>query len=779
MNIATKLRVGSLLLALIPAIIVGVVVGWTATGMADDALHHEAKARLTMLRESRSRQIENYFSTMHEQLVVTAETISTQRALNALNQAFHEYAGETLTDSDADRKSLASFYSGPFSAEFAKHNGGSVPQLPDIEKQLGDSAAALQQRFISGSPHPLGKKDELIVLADDSEYARLHGMFHKTFRGLQRRFGYYDVFLVDGETGDVIYSVFKEIDYATSLKTGPFAQSALGRVFASAMAIDQPGSTAITDFERYLPSFDGPAAFMGAPVFYKGEKIGALIFQLPVSRIQDVMTGHGQWQQDGLGQSGESYLVGADGFMRSESRFLLEDKQGFVDLLKKTGAPSQVIEDVTNKGTVIGIQSVDSPGAKAALRGESGFDNFADYRGENVLSSYKPLALDGLNWAILAEIDAAEAYAPAEELHDTLVTQVITVTVLSALVAGLLGFVFANGLSVPLRRIVASMKDISSGEGDLTVRLDASRKDELGELADGFNRFVTTIDALVGKTAVTTESLAASSEELSAITGETREGMAKQHREIEHIATAVEEMTSTVREVARSASSTAEAARQAGSQVDTGKSVVKRNVDSIHALSARMRDSQTLIDALRSDSERVGTVLEVIRSIAEQTNLLALNAAIEAARAGEQGRGFAVVADEVRVLAQRTQQSTEEIRQIIESLQSRSGQSTRALEANNAELLETVSLTESTQSAFAEIEKAVGDLLSMSAQIASATEQQSAATDEIGRNVHVIHDVAQAISAGADQTADSSAELARLGGDLHSMVGRFKVSASH
>jgi methyl-accepting chemotaxis protein len=462
--------------------------------------------------------------------------------------------------------------------------------------------------------------------------------------------------------------------------------------------------------------------------------------------------------------------------MRSESRFLIEDKAGFVELLQQTGAPAAVVDDVRSKGTVISIQSVDSIGAQRAMRGETGFDSFADYRGIDVLSAFKPLRIEGLDWAILAEIDAEEAYAASNELAATLSWQSLLVIGISALIAAVLGYLFAGSISRPLNRIVASMHDISSGEGDLTVRLDESANDELGDLSRAFNRFVMTIDQLVGQVRISTESLSASSEELSAVTKDTRDGMARQQNEIEHIATAVEEMTSTVREVARSTASTAQAAEHAGGQVETGRGVLSRNVQSIHALSQRMQQSQALIDALRGDSERVGTVLEVISSIAGQTNLLALNAAIEAARAGEQGRGFAVVADEVRVLAQRTQESTEEIRQIIESLQARSRESTQALETNNVELLETVSLTESTQSAFSEIEQAVSELLSMSAQIASATEEQSAATDEIGRNVHVIHDVAQATAAGADQTAASSAELANLGNELHALVGKFKVS---
>jgi methyl-accepting chemotaxis protein len=214
----------------------------------------------------------------------------------------------------------------------------------------------------------------------------------------------------------------------------------------------------------------------------------------------------------------------------------------------------------------------------------------------------------------------------------------------------------------------------------------------------------------------------------------------------------------------------------AGSQVNAGRGVLRKNNASVQQLSQRMNASKEVVEALQHDSTKVGTVLDVIRGIAEQTNLLALNAAIEAARAGEQGRGFAVVADEVRVLAMRTQQSTEEIRVIIESLQSRSSQTTHMLQENTQDLEITVSLTEQTQHAFAEIESAVDKLLEMSTQIASATEEQASVTEEIGRNVDNIYQVAQSTATGAEQTSESSRMLARLGDELKRLVGQFQVS---
>ena len=778
MRITTKLRYGSMLLALVPALVVGTAIGWTAVGTAKQAMHENARSRLVALREDRAGQIERYLEMLSNQVLITAESVSTQRGLDFFKKAFAGYAEEVKPDIDAERQALTGFYTGPFLTEFSQRNSNASIDPAAYPKRLNESGIALQYRFIHANEHPVGSKDGLRDLGDGSDYARRHKFFHPTFRKLQQRSGANDIFLIDGETGHVVYSVFKGVDFATSLNDGAFADSGLGQAFEGAMAMEKPGVIEMTDIAPYAPAYRDPAAFMAAPVFLKGKKIGVIAFQVPLDGIRDVMTSGQRWEEAGLGKSGETYLVGADGTLRSESRAALQNLDGFAAMLEQAGADPASVAEIRSKKTAVGIRKIDSPGVRKALAGETGFEAFTDYRDEQVLSAYRPLEVLGMKWAIVSEMDSAEAYVAAKRLQSTIVYELGLIALLFIVISAIFGYLFSRHIGGPLNRIVRSMQNISGGSGDLTVRLDDSAKDELGDLSRAFNGFVATIDTLVGKVRTSTVSLSSSSEKLAAVTEDTRGGVTRQQGEIEHIATSVEELAGTVKEVAQSTAATAEAAEHAGTQVATGKGVLEENVTSIHELSSRMQASRDVVQALRDDSIRVGTVLDVIRSIAEQTNLLALNAAIEAARAGEQGRGFAVVADEVRVLAQRTQESTEEIREIIESLQSRSLETSEMLQSNNAELDSNVALSESTQEAFAEIERSVNELLGMSSQIARATEQQSSTTDEIGRNVNVIHDVAQATATGADQTAQASQDLAQLGVDLRKLVAQFKVSAA-
>ena len=349
----------------------------------------------------------------------------------------------------------------------------------------------------------------------------------------------------------------------------------------------------------------------------------------------------------------------------------------------------------------------------------------------------------------------------------------------AAVVALLLGLALFYSVSTsivaPLRRAVARMEDIASGDGDLTKRLATEGNDEVAELAQGFNHFADTVQKLVQQVQGSTTQVATATEEMSAITAQTSAGVQRQRSEIDQVATAMTEMAATVQEVARNAAGAAEAAREANGEAEDGKRVVDATIAAIHNLAREVSEAAGVIDQLAADSESIGGVLDVIRGIAEQTNLLALNAAIEAARAGEQGRGFAVVADEVRTLAQRTQASTQEIQQMIEKVQGGARGAVAVMQAGRKSAEESVRQAGEAGSSLQTINYAVSAISDMNVQIASAAEEQSAVAEEINRNIVNIGTVADETATGSEHTATASAELARLGTDLQRAAGQFKV----
>jgi methyl-accepting chemotaxis protein len=330
-------------------------------------------------------------------------------------------------------------------------------------------------------------------------------------------------------------------------------------------------------------------------------------------------------------------------------------------------------------------------------------------------------------------------------------------------------------IKVPIGHLVERTKDIAEGESDLTRRLNAVKDTELGELAHWFNVFMARLQNIVADTKNSAMEMASATEQMARVSEETLDGVLKQQQETDQVATAMNEMNATVHDVARNAGDAADAARKADDAARSGKTIVEEAIAVIDRLAGDVEQSADAIHKLEVESDSISKVLNVIRDIAEQTNLLALNAAIEAARAGEQGRGFAVVADEVRTLANRSEQSTVEIRQMIERLQHGAANAVQVMNSSRDRAREAVTQAEKAGESLADITTAVDHIDAMNSQIAEVAKQQSLVTDEINRNVVNISDVATITSQGAEQTAQSSAELARHAERLGTLVGQFVI----
>ena len=341
----------------------------------------------------------------------------------------------------------------------------------------------------------------------------------------------------------------------------------------------------------------------------------------------------------------------------------------------------------------------------------------------------------------------------------------------------MLGFATVIGRSItrPIRTTTHAMKQISSGDGDLTQRLATDGDDELTALTRAFNLYTEKIQQIVREVDMATGELSSSSEELTAITRASHDGIEQQQGQTEQVATAVTEMTATVREIAHSAEDAATAAQQADQNVKDGEARVDEVRASIQTLVDEIGGAVQVIQQLSQDSDAIGKVLEVIRGVAEQTNLLALNAAIEAARAGEQGRGFAVVADEVRTLASRTEDSTKEIQTMTERVKDGVVRAVAAIEHSSETTASTLERGNQARDALHAIVGAVTTIKDMNTQIASAAEEQAAVASQIEDNVASISSLAQDSAANSGRTAEASVALAKLGDDLHGLVGQFKI----
>ncbi len=373
------------------------------------------------------------------------------------------------------------------------------------------------------------------------------------------------------------------------------------------------------------------------------------------------------------------------------------------------------------------------------------------------------------------QLSAATAAAVQQATAGILQNQIAIYLFAGVLVLLALCAFFLLRVSRPLDRLGLCMEDIAEGEGDLTRRITFAGRDEMARVAIAFNAFVSRIHQTMQSTRGVTDRVATAAEALAAVAQQNSTSVSSQQSQTQQVATAITEMAATVREIAQSAESTAESTRAADAEAQGGKRVVGDTIAAINQLAVDVETAAGVINRLASDSQAIGSVLDVIRNIAEQTNLLALNAAIEAARAGEQGRGFAVVADEVRTLASRTQESTREIRQMIENLRVGSKNAVAVMQQGLDSARRTVPEAVRAGAALDNIVANIAAITDMSNQIASAAEEQTLVAEQLDRNVAEIAHLADDAATGTQQTSAASRDLAGLGEELRGLVAQFKV----
>lgn len=775
MNLKARLTIGAAVIALAPLIVSSVFIGSTSVNSSRQALETQAQRQLTAIRDITADNIENYFRTIRNQALTLSNDRMIIDSMKGFKRAFDNYLEETNPDTGSMQGTLRQYYDEEFGKTYRDKNNGKSVDIQNLITSLDQQSIALQTAYITANPNPLGEKDKLQRADDDSEYNALHRRYHAHIRDFLQKFEYYDIFLVDHESGDIVYSVFKELDYTTSLIDGPYANSGIAKAFRLANSSNSPEAIGLTDFAAYTPSYEAPAAFIASPIFDGNTKIGILIMQMPIDRINTIMTYNESWEESGLGESGETYLVGKDYTMRSQSRFLLQDKSNYLSLLQDLRLPKTVISDIATKNTSIGLQPVKTPGSEAALRGDKDFQIFEDYRGVSVLSAYKPLAIDGLEWVILSEIDEAEAFAAVAEVRNAIIAKALMTLVIASILSAAAGWLFASRIAKPIEQTVTMFKDIAEGEGDLSKRLQADSNDEIGQLVSWFNVFIEKLELMVTELNSSVRQLADSSSHLETTSAHTKDDINGQHHLTEMMATAITEMHVSVDEVSRNANTAAGIAKQTHQASQHGQQAINHCRERIQLLASEMEGASRVIGELHRDSEQIGKVLEVIQSIAEQTNLLALNAAIEAARAGETGRGFAVVADEVRTLAQRTQDSTQQIQEIIMRLQSGTSNAVAVMARSQESSTSTVEAVEDAKQSFTVIAQSVSDINDTNAQIATAAEQQQQTTGEINQNVVEISTLSKQTSQRTEDIANASLELSKMAGEIKTMLSHYRT----
>lgn len=782
MKIQTRLILGFLACSMIPLLIVAVTSISTANkglnAVSERAVSDmEAKAAsfLKSQQALRSEQVESYFEQIRDQVLTFSDNRMVVEAMRQFPEFFANYRDESSTDEESLatlREELLTYYTDEFSNEYASQNSGANANAAELASQLDDDSIALQHAYIRANTNALGSKHELDTAGDETGYDRLHKVVHPVIRNYLDKFGYYDIFLVDPSSGDIVYSVFKELDYSTSLKDGPYANTNFGEAFRKANQLSA-GEFAIVDFKQYKPSYEAPASFIATPVFDGDTKLGVAIFQMPVDRILSLMS-----HREGLGETGETLLVGNDKLPRSDS-FLKPESHGLVNAFRNADAGQ-----------------LDTESTKLAIEGNSGVHTTTDYRGEEVLAAYGPVDILGLRWGLTAKMDTAEAFAAVKEMQAVSNAASsglfwTSVGVLVASVAGVLALAWymIRSIANPIRTLVDRVESIAVGDADLTLRIDVNSNDEIGELSKWFNLFIERMQNILLQVSGTCTTLTDASNELTSTAVDLTNGSQQTGEQSSTAASAAEEMSCTMSQMADSSGQMSDNVRSVAAATEQMTSTITEIAKNAEQ-SARVADKATRlaevsdqkVSGLGAAADEIGKVTEVIQDIAEQTNLLALNATIEAARAGEAGKGFAVVAAEVKELAKQTANATEDIRSRIESIQGSTGDAVDAIKEISTvitdvnEVSRTIAAAVEEQSITTrEISQSVSQTASAVDMVATGISESATASQEITKSIACVDSEAKNTATAAEKTNVAGQEVSRLSLELDSLVSQFKL----
>ncbi len=813
-SIRQKLLLGMLAVAFIPLMLLGVAVFWSA----ERAVTDKAVSQLETVRTIKANQLRQYFQTLEGQAATFAENLMVVSAMKEFRTSFktaNEENDVSKSDIEKLRQQLRTYYANDFTESYKARTNGKTPNINAMLDPLDDASVFLQYQYVRNNPNKLSEKHLLDRAADKSSYSDQHEKFHPIIRSFRDKFGFHDILLVDSQSGDVVYSCIKELDYTTSLKTGPHAKTNLAKAFEKASAAESSDDVVLLDFKDFGPSYEEAACFIAAPIFDGNTNIGVAVLQIPIQQVNAMME-----ERAGLGQTGETYVVGSDNLFRSNSRF--------ADELFRSGR-------ITRKSTIINKEiSVKTDPAADALAGKSGTKATKDYRGRQVLSSWQPVVIhedksaNGAStvWALLSEVDMDEVRQPLNRLLLTMLgiaalAMVIVVAVSFALSSNLtrqtdaitsmlgqigigifdaraevvsedelgtvamsLNAMCDNTLSLiqtreerdSIHHAVQKLKEEVAiiASGDLTR--DAEVTDDLtGGISESINHMIFQLRTVISNINEAATQVSHSATAIQKTTDHLSTGAAHQANQIGETSNAIDEMAASIQQVSEHSEQSANVANTARENAVQGTKIVKNTIQGMDRIRDRVQDNAKRIKRLGESSQEVGEIVQLIGDIADRTSILALNASIQAAMAGDAGKGFAVVAEEVERLAERANQATKQIDSLIKAIQGETSEAITAMEECTREVVEGSKLASQAGEALDEIDTVSKELAELIQSISNATRQQARGAEALSKSMTEISGVTQRTASGTKQAAESVGSLASLADLLYESVSAFRL----
>jgi methyl-accepting chemotaxis protein len=831
MNIRQKMLLGAGLLTLIPVVITAALMWQGASTLADQALEERTQAQLSSLRDTKRQQVSDEIDSRVKSLQALASQRTTVDAMRQFKTGFATASKDSGVTAEAAAIALSEYALKQFAPEFGKRNAVAAPDLAKSNAAMDPNGAALQAEFIVNNPNPLGQKEKLVRPQGNYAYAQAHALYHPSLERAQKLFGYYDIFLIDTETDNVVYTVFKELDFGSTLKgNGVAAGTKLAEAYNKVKQAANRDATYLSDFAPYLASYDDLASFAAVPVFDGDRQIGVIAMQYPVDKLTDVMSSNKGWEKIGLGKTGDMFLVGPDKLMRTNARYLSENKEAFADSLgAKLSAPARAT--MLKKDSTIGLLSIDSDATRGALAGADGFAKFVDYRGVSSYGAWGPMKVQGLNWGMVAKIDEAEADEALSSINRQSLLRAVLVALGVMMVAGFLVSLFLQRFLAPIQKLTDTVQKVAGGETSARTRL--TEQDEIGALGRSFDGLlddrITSLEKagkenetlnnsviallqtvfqlssrdLTARAPVTEDiigTVSSSINQLSEETGQTLsevQGIAEQVRTTSEavrvqsvmveetarsereallvMSTNLNQATDQLAQMATLSSQSNTAAEQAATATQAALTAVDGTVKGMDQLRDSISDMEKRFKRLGERSQEISTAVQLINTISERTHVLALNASMQAATAGEAGRGFAVVAEEVQRLSDSSRQATSTISQLVGNIQAETNETLFTVNRLIGEVVKQSELAQRAGVQMNQTQTTTTQLVGLVRQIATFSDQQAKLATSLQQSVLDINQSTEQTSSAITEQTASTQTLADFSRRLTQAVGQFKL----
>ncbi len=714
MNLKVKLIFSFLMAGLIPLLTVGVY-SYKKSSMS---LEESAVEKLEAVRDIKKESVIRYFEGIKNQVLTLSHdpmVISSMKNFDTYFQSMKDENKVSFSDLSEYKKELESFYSNQFGKKYKDENGEEIDAISFLN-QLSANEIVAQYYYIAKNPKPLGSKEGLDFSAlDSSPYSKIHAEYHPFFREYLQRFGYYDIFLLNIKTGNIVYSVFKELDYGTSLLNGPYSNTNFAEAYKKAKDITDKSSFILVDYKQYIPSYDAPASFIAAPIWDKEEKVGVLVFQMPIDRLNAIMN-----ERSGMGETGESFLFGSDYLMRSDS-FLDPSNHGVISSFKNQ-----------DKGKLKTIT------VEKALKGEVGHENIKNYLGSDIISAFSPVEILGLKWGVVSEMSEDEALAASYSIKNI----IFLLIGLSSILIALFSFFLSSSLS---NKILSIASHLSKNAQEV---------------------------------ASSSKSISDSSNQLSEAATQQASSLQETVSSIDEISSMVQRNSDAANSSTRVSTKSNDAAERGKKTVESMIESITEISGSNDEMATEMQKNNKDIAEIVKVISEIGEKTKVINDIVFQTKLLSFNASVEAARAGEHGKGFAVVAEEVGNLAAMSGKAALEIttmldgsiKRVMEIVDSAKKKVESLVEMSKQKVDEGKKTAHECGDALDEILQNVSSVNEMVREIASASVEQSTGVKEVTKAMQQLDQTTHQNTSVAQESSSMARKLKSQADDLNSAV---------